>query len=100
MERGGEQVDGCAVVAQGVAVQAGQEPSQGEGAWRAAGQSELFVQVVVGIGGEASDGRRGRGSAEDGDQAQRKQGAQAVAAAPDPAGIGYPAQHVRQAGAL
>lgn len=49
---------------------------------------ELFAQAGVGIGGEAGDGRQGRGSAEDGDQAQCKRGAQAVAAAPDPAGIG------------
>jgi hypothetical protein len=48
----------------------------------------LFAQVGVDIGGEAGDGGQGRGYAEDGDQAQRKQGAQAVAAAPDSAGIG------------
>lgn len=87
-------------VVQGVAVQAGQKLSQRGGVRRSGGQSELFAQVGVGIGGEAGDGRQGRGSAEDGDHAQREQGAQAVAAAPDPAGIGYPAQHVRQAGEL
>ena len=107
VERGGEQVDGCAVgagsahrlavdgqadqrvagfvdrvggvpgepgahgVVERVAVQAGEEPSQGGGVRRAGGQTDLFAQVVVGIGGEAGDGGQGRGSAEDGDQAQR-----------------------------
>ena len=121
MERGGEQVHGCAVgagaahspavdsqadqrvigfvdrvggvpgepgahgVVQRVAVQAGEESSQCGGVRRAGGQPEVFAQAGVGIGGEAGDGGQGRGSAEDGDQAQREQGPQAVAAAPDPA---------------
>ncbi|GHE14072.1 hypothetical protein GCM10010339_83440 [Streptomyces alanosinicus] len=48
----------------------------------------MFEQAGVGIGGEAGDGGQGRGSAEDGDQAQREEGAQTVAAARDTAGIG------------
>jgi hypothetical protein len=72
-------------VVQGVAVQAGQEPSQCGGVRCAGSQPEPFTQVAVGIGGEAGDGGQRRGSAEDGDQAQREQGAQAVAAASDPA---------------
>ncbi|WSZ33489.1 hypothetical protein OG806_30705 [Streptomyces sp. NBC_00882] len=87
-------------VVQGVAVQAGQEPFQRGGVRCAGSQAEPFTQVAVGIRGEAGNGGQGRGSAEDGDQAQREQGAQTVAAASDPAGIGYPVQHVHQAGEL
>jgi len=87
-------------VVQGVAAEAGQESSQRGGVRRGGGQSEPFSQLGVGIGGEAGDGGQRLGSTEDGEQAQCEQGAQAVAAAPDPAGIGYPAQHLGQAGEL
>lgn len=60
----------------------------------------MFARAVVGIGGEASGGRQGHGAAEDGDQVQGEQGTQAVAAAPEPAGIGYPAQYLGQRGEL
>lgn len=87
-------------VVQGIAVQAGQESSQRGGVRCTGGQSEWFAQVGVGIGGEAGDGGQGRCSAEDSDQSQREQGAQAVAAAPDLAWIGYPAQDLGQGNEL
>lgn len=85
---------------QRVAVQAGREPSQCEGVRRGGGRPEPFSQFGVGGGGEAGDGGQRLGSTEDGEQAQREQGAQAVAAASDLVGIGYPAQHLGQAGEL
>lgn len=60
----------------------------------------MFAQVGAGVGSEAGAGGQGRGSAEDGDQAQREQGAQVVAAAPDTARIGYLPQHLGQRGEL
>lgn len=87
-------------VVQGVAVQTSEESSQCGGVRCAGGEPELFAQAGVGIGGEAGDGGQGPGSAEHGDQAQREQGAQVVATAADLAGIGYPAQRLRQGGEL
>ncbi|MFC7267305.1 hypothetical protein [Streptomyces lutosisoli] len=59
--------------AQGVPVQAGQQPPEGGGMGRCGVQPEACAQAGAAVGGEVGDAGQESGIAKDGDQAQREQ---------------------------
>ncbi|GAA1669356.1 hypothetical protein GCM10009733_078480 [Nonomuraea maheshkhaliensis] len=86
---------------EGVAVQAGEQSSQGAGGQaRFAGQAGAGAQVGVVPGDESGDLRRGGRAAEYVEQGQRRQGAEPVAASPAAARVGRRVQDLGQGGQI